>query len=53
MASASTLTSSMPFFFIFDFYHMKGAKEDNDVLPEAILYFYPTDDQAKKQVGCS
>ncbi|CAF3463294.1 unnamed protein product [Rotaria socialis] len=28
---------------------MQGSKDDNDVLPEAILYFYPRDDQIKKQ----
>ncbi|UJR22851.1 hypothetical protein I4U23_025880 [Adineta vaga] len=38
-----------PFFFIFDFYMMQGASDDNDVLPEAILYFYPIDEQAKTQ----
>ena len=47
------MASSMPFFFVFDFYHMKGAKDDTDVLPEAIVYFYPTDDQSKKKVHCS
>ncbi|CAF1186359.1 unnamed protein product [Rotaria sp. Silwood1] len=28
---------------------MKGSQDDNDVLPEAILYFYPRDDQRRKQ----
>jgi hypothetical protein len=29
---------------------MKSASDDNDVLPKAISYFYPTDEQIKKQV---
>ncbi len=29
---------------------MQGASEDNDVLPQAILYFYPIDEQIKKEV---
>ena len=45
------VASSDTFFFIFDFYQMKGAKDDCDVLPEAILYFYPEGNQMKKQVG--
>ena len=45
------VAASNTFFFIFDFYQMKGAKDDYDVLPEAILYFYPEGTQMKKQVG--
>ncbi|CAF1041019.1 unnamed protein product [Adineta ricciae] len=41
-----------PFFFILDFYLMRGASDENDVVPEAIIYFYPTDEQSKKQVKC-
>ncbi|CAF3925435.1 unnamed protein product [Adineta steineri] len=37
----------VPFFFLFDFYLMQGSTDDNDVLPEAIIYFYPTDPQLK------
>jgi hypothetical protein len=46
----SKMARSIPFFFIFDFYLMQGASEDNDVLPQAILYFYPIDEQIKKEV---
>jgi hypothetical protein len=46
----SKMATSIPFFFIFDFYLMQGASEDNDVLPQAILYFYPIDEQIKKEV---
>jgi len=46
----SKTATSIPFFFIFDFYLMQGASDDNDMLPQAILYFYPTDEQIKKQV---
>ncbi len=41
---------SIPYFFVFDFFLMKSASDDNDVLPKAISYFYPTDEQIKKQV---
>ncbi len=41
---------SVPYFFVFDFFLMKSASDDNDVLPKAISYFYPTDEQIKKQV---
>jgi hypothetical protein len=47
--SSESISSSW-FFFIFDFYRMKESKDDNDVLPNAILYFYPIDEQMKKQV---
>lgn len=30
---------------------MKGSSEDNDTLPEAVIYFYPRDEQIKKQVN--
>ncbi|CAF4526958.1 unnamed protein product, partial [Rotaria sp. Silwood2] len=46
---ASKATKPNFFFFIFDFYLMKGSQDDNDVLPEAILYFYPRDDQTRQQ----
>ncbi|CAF1269692.1 unnamed protein product [Rotaria sordida] len=46
---ASKATKPNLFFFIFDFYLMKGAQDDNDILPEAILYFYPRDEQIRQQ----
>ena len=46
-AAANKITS---YFFLFDFYHMKGAGDDVDLLPESILYFYPPNDNLKEQV---
>jgi hypothetical protein len=48
MASKGTL--SRPYFFIADFYIMKGASDSNDVLTKAIAYHYPTDEHIKDQV---
>jgi len=41
---------SVPYFFIFDFFLMKSASDENDVVPKAISYFYPNDEQTKQQV---
>lgn len=38
------------YFFIFDFYHMKGATEENDLVPESIVYFYSPKEDFKRQV---
>ena len=51
MALKSPAKQWNPFFFIVDFYLMRGASDENDVVPEAIIYFYPTDEQLKKQVS--
>lgn len=48
---ASKGTSHAPYFFIFDFYIMQGSSDSNDVLPQAIVYFYPNDEQKKKDVN--
>jgi len=49
MATLKSSTAS-PFFYIFDFYLMNDSSDSNDIVPIAILYFYPTDEESKKQV---
>ena len=39
------------YFFLVDFHYMKGASDELDVLPDAIVYFYPPKEDLKKQVG--
>lgn len=50
---ASKGNSHAPYFFIFDFYIMQGSSDSNDVLPLAVVYFYPNDEQKKKDVNIS
>ena len=50
---ASKGTNHAPYFFIFDFYIMQGSSDSNDVLPQAVVYFYPNDEQKKKNVNIS
>ena len=38
------------YFFLFDFYHMKGSTDDIDLLPESIVYFYPPKEDLMRQV---
>jgi hypothetical protein len=49
-ASVTTSNKIISYFFIFDFYLMKGAGDDVDLLPESILYFYPENYNLKEQV---
>ena len=39
------------YFFIFDFFIMQDSSDSNDVLPKAITYFYPPDEQIKNDVN--
>jgi hypothetical protein len=39
------------YFFIFDFFIMQDSNDSNDVLPKAITYFYPPDEQMKNDVN--
>lgn len=47
---ASKMPSQIPYFFIFDFYIMQGSNDSNDMLPKAIIYFYPPDEQIRNEV---
>ncbi len=48
---ATSITNRViSYFFIFDFYHVKGSSDDMDLLPESIIYFYPPKEDIKKQV---
>ena len=37
-------------FFVVDFYRMREAGDENDALPQAILYVYPTSERGKAEV---
>lgn len=38
------------YFFLFDFYHVKGTTDEHDLFPESIIYFYPPKEDIRKQV---
>jgi len=48
----TTLTTNrvISYFFVVDFYHLKGSSDALDLLSESIVYFYPPKEDIKKQV---
>ncbi|CAF0940180.1 unnamed protein product, partial [Didymodactylos carnosus] len=40
------------YFFIFDFYYMRGSNDEQDLLPEAIIFFYPSQQKDQRLLEC-
>jgi len=48
--ATSTTNRVLSYFFLFDFYHLKGSSDELDLVPESIIYFYPLKEDIKRQV---